>query len=269
MRAQRPSFSSSAPFPSLCSFSAFPVTPQVSGVASVLDGDTLKIGVERIRLQGIDMPESRQICRAGGETWRCGASATWALLERLAGRLVAGAERDRDRYGRIVAVCRLAGEALKAWMVESAPATAPVRSASVRCPRGRMWRAMRSRSLCARALGPSWLPRDGQHGMPTEGRNPLPRACAVPCVSAPVNLGAIPVYGHAPGTCHGQRRPTCTFGGACDTAMRSRGSRRRRRQLASDCHRGAPVGPSPSLSRCDACVPVSSAWGGWAHGHTS
>ena len=41
----------------------------ISGKASVTDGDTLRIGSERIRLHGIDAPESAQRCRAGGETW--------------------------------------------------------------------------------------------------------------------------------------------------------------------------------------------------------
>ena len=79
----------------------------ISGVASVTDGDTLRIGSERIRLHGIDAPESAQSCRAGGKTWACGAAATRALRERIAGRPVECAERDRDRYGRIVAVCRI------------------------------------------------------------------------------------------------------------------------------------------------------------------
>ena len=41
----------------------------ISGKASVADGDTLRIGSERIRLHGIDAPESAQNCRAAGETW--------------------------------------------------------------------------------------------------------------------------------------------------------------------------------------------------------
>ena len=75
----------------------------ISG-ASVTDGDTLWIGSERIRLHGIDAPESAQSCRAGGETWACGEAAIRAVRERLAGRPVECAERDRDRYGHIVAV---------------------------------------------------------------------------------------------------------------------------------------------------------------------
>ena len=90
----------------------------ISGMPSVTDGDTLRIGPERIRLHGIDAPESKQRCRAGGETWACGVAATRALRERIGGRPLECSERDRDRYGRIVAVCRVDGAEVNAWMVE-------------------------------------------------------------------------------------------------------------------------------------------------------
>ena len=95
---------------------AGPGCAQVSGAATVTDGDTLRLGAQRVRLHGIDAPESSQTCRAGGKTWRCGAAATRALREHIAGRTVECAERDR--YGRIVAVCRVAGRDVNAWMVE-------------------------------------------------------------------------------------------------------------------------------------------------------
>ena len=63
-----------------------PAQAQMSGIASVTDGDTLRIGPDRIRLHGIDAPESAQICSAGGKTWTCGEAATRALRERIAGR---------------------------------------------------------------------------------------------------------------------------------------------------------------------------------------
>ena len=103
---------------------AVPVHAQISGSASVTDGDTLRIGAQKIRLHGIDAPESKQTCRAGGTTWRCGGAATRALRERIARRPVACDERDRDRYGRIVAVCRVAGEDVNAWMVSQGWAVA-------------------------------------------------------------------------------------------------------------------------------------------------
>ena len=42
----------------------------------MIDGDTLDVGGVRIRLHGIDAPESKQYCRAGGKRWSCGRDAT-------------------------------------------------------------------------------------------------------------------------------------------------------------------------------------------------
>ena len=86
---------------------AAPSGATASGPARVIDGDTLDVRGTRIRLHGIDAPESAQTCLAGGQRWRCGRSATQALVKRIAGRPVACTERDRDRYGRVVAVCRV------------------------------------------------------------------------------------------------------------------------------------------------------------------
>lgn len=91
--------------------------PNVSGSGRVLDGDTLEIGRTRVRLHGIDAPESRQSCVADGRRWPCGERATRALASRIGSRTVNCEERDRDRYGRSVGVCREAGEDLNAWMV--------------------------------------------------------------------------------------------------------------------------------------------------------
>ena len=93
------------------------VHPDVPGRASVIDGDTIEVGGKRIRLHGIDAPESEQLCRAGGTSWRCGRHAGRALADHVDGRLVVCEERDRDRYGRIVALCRVDGEDLGAWLV--------------------------------------------------------------------------------------------------------------------------------------------------------
>ena len=65
---------------------AAPTLADVTVPARVIDGDTLDIAGERIRLHGIDAPESEQTCVADGVTWPCGQSATAALRSGFATR---------------------------------------------------------------------------------------------------------------------------------------------------------------------------------------
>ena len=52
------------------------VAGDVAGVATVEDGDSLAIGGRKIRLHGVDAPESSQLCRGEDSSqYRCGAQA--------------------------------------------------------------------------------------------------------------------------------------------------------------------------------------------------
>ncbi len=92
----------------------------IAGPATVIDGDTIRIGEERIRLRGIDAPESRQECAAApGGTWRCGEAATVALAA-LAQAGLACEWSARDQYERILAICLSAdGTNVNAALVEA------------------------------------------------------------------------------------------------------------------------------------------------------
>lgn len=80
---------------------------EIVGRASVVDGDTVELQGERVRLNGIDAPESAQLCRdAHRKIYRCGAAAAQVLEEFLAAsRPTRCSFVDRDRFGRFVGDC--------------------------------------------------------------------------------------------------------------------------------------------------------------------
>jgi endonuclease YncB( thermonuclease family) len=91
----------------------------IVGKAWVVDGDTIHVAGLRIRLLGIDAPESAQTCTdADGKIWLCGRVAAHELIRHLAGRRLRCRSPGRDRYRRALAVCALPdGSDVNAWLV--------------------------------------------------------------------------------------------------------------------------------------------------------
>jgi len=98
------------------------------GRASVIDGDTLEIQGQRVRLWGVDAVESSQTCLdAQGKLWPCGRRAAFALADFIGQSPVSCRAVDQDRYGRVVAVCAARGVELNRWLVEQGWALAYVK----------------------------------------------------------------------------------------------------------------------------------------------
>jgi endonuclease YncB( thermonuclease family) len=92
----------------------------LTGQASIIDGDTLEIHGSRIRLWGVDAPESTQLCRGeDSQQYRCGARAANELDGFIASRVVSCPPINLDRYGRTVATCSVGGADLGEWLVKN------------------------------------------------------------------------------------------------------------------------------------------------------
>lgn len=97
---------------------------RVSGVFDVVDGDTLSSRDGRLRLSGIDAPELSQVCQDKGRDWPCGQSARQALAAMMASAAITCAGAARDRYDRLLVVCKAATADLNAQMVRTGMAVA-------------------------------------------------------------------------------------------------------------------------------------------------
>jgi endonuclease YncB( thermonuclease family) len=121
-----------------------------SARASVIDGDTLHMGVERIRLLGIDAPELSQTCGdEAARKWTCGREARERLIALVGRGEVNCAISSRDQYRRMLATCSAGpvadiGKALVregyAVVYGRGPASYPSAEAEARAARRGIWR---------------------------------------------------------------------------------------------------------------------------------
>jgi endonuclease YncB( thermonuclease family) len=77
----------------------------LTGPAKVIDGDTIVVADELVRLHGIDAPELDQTFWWRGRYLSCGTMALAALEALTAGVSLRCEIVERDRHGRLVAKC--------------------------------------------------------------------------------------------------------------------------------------------------------------------
>ncbi len=80
------------------------------GQIKVVDADTIIVNNEKIRLYGIDAPETKQYCYIEKEAWPCGKQATEYLKNLL---------KDISPYGRSIGVCYIEDKNINSNLVES------------------------------------------------------------------------------------------------------------------------------------------------------
>lgn len=97
--------------------------------AFVVDGDTLKIGRDTVRLNGVDAPELKQTCLCSGKETPCGQTAKDELIKMIGNKTAVCRVSERDWYGRFVGECFVsengAGTSLNKALVESGLAVVP------------------------------------------------------------------------------------------------------------------------------------------------
>lgn len=118
-----------------------------SGRARVVDGDSLEVAGHRVRLFGIDAPESMQDCRdARGRMYPCGREARNALSAAVGSQPVSCTPVG-ESYDRDVAICTANGRDLSEAMVRNGHALELLRHS-----RGRYKEAEREARSARRGL---------------------------------------------------------------------------------------------------------------------
>ena len=91
----------------------------ILGKARIIDGDTIHIMSNKIRLHGIDAPETKQTCKIDNEDWYCGKQSTKELKNLINNQKVECITNDVDRYNRYIAVCFVNEININQWMVKN------------------------------------------------------------------------------------------------------------------------------------------------------
>ena len=110
------------------------LSEEITGKAIVIDGDTIKINDERIRLYGIDAPEKEQICKKiylsffifnFQKDYKCGEKSILELSKKLNNKKVkCTLQSNKDRYKRYIGICYIKNQDINRWLVRNGYALA-------------------------------------------------------------------------------------------------------------------------------------------------
>ena len=91
----------------------------INGKAKIIDGDTIHIGINKIRLHGIDAPEIDQACTIKDKKWHCGLESALALKKLVLDNNINCVVSDIDKYQRYIAECFINNQNINKIMVRN------------------------------------------------------------------------------------------------------------------------------------------------------
>ncbi|MFM7557208.1 MAG: thermonuclease family protein, partial [Alphaproteobacteria bacterium] len=93
---------------------------EFSGKAKVLDGDSIKVGNNEVRLFGLDAPEYKQTCLdQNNQEYNCGINSRDFLQKLIAGKKVRCTYASKDKYDRFLGICYLEKLSINAEIVKN------------------------------------------------------------------------------------------------------------------------------------------------------
>ena len=95
------------------------ISSDSNNILEITDGDSIKIGKNRIRLQGIDAPELKQKCVKENQEYSCGLDSKNFLKYLVNDSHVECKYNELDRYNRILGMCFVNGVNINELMVEN------------------------------------------------------------------------------------------------------------------------------------------------------
>ena len=97
-----------------------PHSKTITGVARVIDGDSIELKGYNIRMEGIDAPELGQPAKhVDGRRFDHGALVKNALQQRIGGKHVTVRVSGTDKYRRVLGAVYLGDEDINAWLVRN------------------------------------------------------------------------------------------------------------------------------------------------------
>lgn len=184
----------------------------ISGPARVVDGDTVRIGSTRIRIQGIDAPELQDRClRRDGRKWDCGRWSAEVARARFEGRTLDCRDLGERSHDRVVAQCLDGPDDFAAVMLTKGAARACERYARQH-PHSSVYMALEAAAASARRgiFDGTPPPRAGfcrVRGAPlaaSKGVSSVPEASGACVIKGNINRSGERIF-HLPGQAHYDR----------------------------------------------------------------